>query len=80
MSEERALGVVEALTVVTNQCPNGAVRAVAQSALDAIKREGAGALREQALNVLVAIQGWRSPRARQVHASLTEFLEPSEKS
>jgi hypothetical protein len=79
MTGERPLGVIEAFTAVVNQCPNGAVRAVAESALEVVKREGASALRPQALNVLVAIQGWRGPRARQVHAALSGFVESSEK-
>lgn len=78
-ASERPLGVVEAFTVVVNQCPNGAVRAVAASALEAVKREGSSALREQALHVLVAIRGWRSPRARQVHAALSGFVESGRK-
>jgi hypothetical protein len=76
----RPLGIVEAFTVVVNQCPNGAVRSVAEAAIEAVKREGSSALRGQALNVLIAIQGWRSARARQVHAALSKFLEPGEKS
>ncbi len=75
----RPLGVVESFTVVRDQCPNGAVRTVAMRALDAVKNHGSEALREQALNVLVAIQGWRGGRARQVHAALTKFLEDGEK-
>ena len=71
----RELGVIEAFTVVTQQCPNGSVRACAERALEAVKTGGAEVLREQAYFVLTALQGWRSERARQVHASLSAFLE-----
>ncbi len=74
----RTLGVIEAITVVTLQCPNGSVRGCAERALEAIKAGGADALREQAYFVLTAIQGWRGDRASQVHASLSAFLEPPE--
>ena len=74
---ERTLGVIEAITVVTQQCPSGSVRACAERALEAIKDGGSSALREQAYFVLTAIQGWRGDRAGQVHASLSAFLEPS---
>ena len=70
----RELGVIEAFTVVTQQCPSGAVRACAERALDAVKSGGSDALREQAYFVLTAIQGWRGGRAAQVHASLSAFL------
>jgi len=77
----RQLGVIEAFTVITRQCPNGAVRAAAQSALDAVRTGGSDALRSQAYFVLTAIRGWRGARAEQVHRSLSAFLEsasPSE--
>ena len=73
----RTLGVIEAITVVTRQCPSGAVRGCAARALESIKAGGADALREQAYLVLTAIQGWRGNRATQVHASLGAFLETS---
>jgi hypothetical protein len=75
---DRKLGVVEALVAVRDQCPSGAVRRVAERALDDIKTRREGAVREQAFNVLSAIQGWRSQRATQVHASLTAFLEDAD--
>ncbi len=71
---ERKLGVVEAIVAVRDQCPSGAVRTCAERALDEIKLGRPGVLREQAFNVLSAIQGWRSDRAKQVHASLRAFL------
>jgi hypothetical protein len=73
----RTLGVIEAITVVTQQCPSGAVRACAERALDTIRTEGSSAVREQAWFVLTAIRGWRGDRAQQVAASLSHFLEPS---
>jgi len=73
--KERKLGVVEAISVVRDQCPSGAVRRVAEQALEDIKSRRSGALREQAFNVLSAIKGWRSDRATLVHVSLKEFLE-----
>ena len=56
---ERPLGVVESFTVVRDQCPSGAVRAVAESALDAVTTGGPHVLREQALRAAVntTIQG-----------------------
>lgn len=71
----RQLGVIEAITAVTLQCPSGAVRACAEQALEGIKAGGADALRQQAYIVLTAIQGWRGDKARQVHASLSAFLD-----
>ena len=71
---ERKLGVVEAIVAVRDQCPSGAVRTCAERALDEIKLGRPGVLREQAFNVLSAIQGWRSDRAKLVHASLRAFL------
>ena len=75
---ERTLGVVEAITVVTRQCPSGAVRGAAERALTGIQAGGAEAMREQAYIVLTAIQGWRGGRARQVHAALEAFLSAEE--
>ena len=72
---DRELGVVECFTVVNEQCPSGAVRAVAQRALEAVRGAEPGVLREQAYFVLTAIQGWRGERASQVHRSLTAFIE-----
>lgn len=71
---ERTLGVIEAITIVTQQCPSGAVRACAERALEGIQAGGADALSEQAYIVLTAVQGWRGDRARQVHSSLEAFL------
>jgi hypothetical protein len=68
---------VEAFTIVTKQCPSGAVRGVAERALEAAKGGNPGALREQAYFVLTAIQGWRGERASQVHRSLKAFIEGS---
>jgi len=73
---ERDLGVIEAITIVTRSCPSGAVVAVAERALEAIKKGGAEVMREQAYYVLTALQGWRGDRARQVHRSLSLYLEP----
>ena len=73
---ERDLGVIEAITVVTRSCPNGGVIAAAERALVAIKDGGPDTLKEQAYFVLTAIQGWRGDRARQVHRSLTRYLDP----
>ena len=75
---ERILGVVEAITVVTRQCPSGAVRGCAEQALAGIQAGGSDAMREQAYIVLTAIQGWRGGRAKQVHASLDAFLSTPE--
>jgi hypothetical protein len=72
--KDRQLGVIEAFTVVINQCPNGAVRSCAERALESVKQGGADALREQAYFVLTAIRGWRGDRATQVHNSLSAFL------
>jgi hypothetical protein len=74
---DRVLGVVEAFTVVCEQCPSGAVRGVAERALEAAKQGDPGVLQEQAYFVLTAIQGWRGDRASQVHRSLSAFLETS---
>lgn len=71
----RDLGVVEAITWVTRSCPSGVVVRLAEQALEAIKTGGADAMRQQAYLVLSALQGWRGERARQVHRSLTRYLE-----
>ena len=74
---ERQLGVVEALTLITRQCPNGAVRKVAEQALADLRGEKAGGLRNQVYFVLTAMKGWRGDRATQIHRSLTAYLEGS---
>jgi hypothetical protein len=71
----RELGVIEAIMAVTRSCPSGVVVSAAESALEAIKTGGAGVMKQQAYFVLVALQGWRGDRARQVHRSLTNYLE-----
>jgi hypothetical protein len=73
---DRDLGVIEAITVVTRSCPNGGVTRAAKGALEAIKTGGPDTLREQAYFVLIAIKGWRGDRARQVHRSLSRYLDP----
>ena len=72
---DRELGVIEAITFVTRSCPSGVVVSAAEGALEAIKARGSDAIKEQAYFVLTAIQGWRGDRARQVHRSLTAYLE-----
>jgi hypothetical protein len=74
---ERDLGVVEAITLVKQQCPNGSVGDCAEQALAAIREGGAAVLPEQAFFVLSAIRGWRGPRASQVARSLRAFLASS---
>jgi benzil reductase ((S)-benzoin forming) len=71
----RTLGVVEAITAVRDQCPSGAVQAAARGALEAIQREGASALPQQAFLVLSSARGWSGERAEQVKRSLRAFLE-----
>lgn len=73
---DRDLGVIEAITVVTRSCPNGGVTRAAKGALEAIKTGGPDTLKEQAYFVLIAIKGWRGERARQVHRSLSRYLDP----
>jgi hypothetical protein len=75
----RTLGVVEAISAVRDQCPSGAVQAAARAALEAIQREGAPALPQQAFLVLSAARGWSGERAEQVKRSLRAFLESSER-
>lgn len=77
---DRELGVIEAITWVTRSCPNGRVVAIAEGALEAIKTGGAAAMKQQAWIVLSALQGWRGDRARQVHRSLSRYLEESRSS
>jgi hypothetical protein len=72
---DRDLGVIEAITMVTRSCPSGVVVAAAERALDAIKDGGPDVLKQQAYFVLTALKGWRGDRARQVHRSLTRYLE-----
>ncbi len=72
---ERDLGVVEAFMAVRDQCPSGAVRAMAERAIESARGGKAGVLREQAFYVLTAIQGWRGERATQVNRSLRAFLD-----
>ena len=76
---ERNLGVVEAITAVTLQCPHGSVVAAAEQALETIKREGADVMATQAFLVLTAIQGWRGDKARQIHRSLQAFIDDYER-
>ena len=72
---DRDLGVIEAITVVTRSCPNGGVTSAAKQALEAIKAGGSETLKEQAYFVLIAIKGWRGERARQVHRSLSRYID-----
>ena len=71
---KRRLGVVEAMVAARDQCPNAAVRAVAEQALAAIEPGNSGSLREQAFLLLSAMQGWRGDRASQVHDALKALL------
>ena len=70
----RRLGVIEAFSAVVNSCPSGAVRSVAEQALDAVKRDGADALPQQAFFVLSAVRGWQGDKASQVKDALEAFL------
>lgn len=72
---ERTLGVIECFKAVTEQCPKGPARAIAEAALASVEREGAAGLPNQAYLVLSALAGWRGERAEQVHRSLEAFLE-----
>jgi hypothetical protein len=72
------LGVAEAITLVTQQCPNGQVRDSAQAALDAIERGGSDVLPQQVFLVKTAIRGWQGERAAQIHRSLQAFLDQQE--
>ena len=77
---DRDLGVIEAITFVTRSCPSGVVVSVAEQALEVIKQGGAEVIPQQAYFVLTSMQGWRGDRARQVHRSLTKYLEERERS
>jgi hypothetical protein len=77
---DRDLGVIEAITFVTRSCPSGVVVSVAEQALEAIAQQGAEAMPQQAYFVLTSMKGWRGDRARQVHRSLTKYLEERERS
>jgi hypothetical protein len=77
--EGRILGVVEAITAVTRQCPHGSVVGAAEQALEVIKKQGADAMAAQAFLVLTAIQGWRGDVAQQVHRSLQFYLDEHER-
>ena len=77
--KERLLGVTEAIVAVRDQCPSGAVRAVARGALETVGREGAAALPAQAYLVLSATRGWTGERASLVRRSLQAFLDESAK-
>jgi hypothetical protein len=70
----RRLGVIEAFTAVVNSCPSGAVRQVAEQALDTVKRDGSDALPQQAFFVLTAVRGWQGDKATQVKDALETFL------
>ncbi len=70
----RQLGVVEALTSASRQCPNASVRIAASQALESLGEAHSGGLRDQVFFVLTAMRGWRGDRARQVHDSLSAFL------
>jgi len=74
----RRLGVIEAFTTVVNACPNGAVRQVAERALETVKRDGADALPVQAYYVLTAVRGWQGDKATQVKDALGAFLAESD--
>lgn len=73
----RLLGVIESFRAVIDQCPSGRARRVTEAALDAIEREGASAMRDQAFLVVTALRGWRGERAAQVRRSLESFLNPT---
>ncbi|MEN8182949.1 MAG: hypothetical protein ABFS46_10490 [Myxococcota bacterium] len=73
----RLLGVIEAIQAVCDQCPSGAVRRVAEGALETVRREGAASLPTQAFLVLSAARGWTGERAAQVKRSLQAFLDGS---
>ncbi len=69
------LGIVEALSLVTKQCPSAPVRKTAEQALADLKNENSAGLQNQVYFVLTAMKGWRGDRASQIHRSLTSFLE-----
>ncbi len=70
----RTLGVIECFTAVVRHCPKGPARAIAESALATVERDGAPVLSEQAFRVLSALRGWQGERASQVKRSLETFL------
>lgn len=72
---QRELGVVEAILLVRDRCPHGAVREHAATALDRLKGADPETVKEQAFLVLSTLAGWRGPRADQVKRSLRAFLE-----
>ena len=72
---ERTLGVAEAITLVTQQCPNAHVRESAERALDAIKGGDQAVLKQQVFLVLTTMRGWRGDRATQIFRSLQAFLD-----
>ena len=76
---ERTLGVVEAFTVTRDQCPKEAVRKVARDGLEAVARDGAGALPLQAFYLLTAARGWHGDQAARVKRALQAFLDEHEK-
>ena len=61
--------------MVTRTCPSGVVVNAAERALDAIKKDGADVMKQQAYFVRTAMQGWRGDRAIQIHRSLSQYLE-----
>ena len=72
---KRELGVIEALTSVSTQCPHAGIRAHAENALKEIETLGAESIPQQAFLVLSTIAGWRGARAAQVKLSLRKFLD-----
>ncbi len=72
---ERELGVVEALTAVSKQCPHAGIRGHAETALARLADEGPDGLPQQAFLVLSTIAGWRGERAQQVKRSLRAYLD-----
>ncbi len=70
----RTLGVIECFMAVVRQCPKAAARALAESALATVERDGSHVLAEQAYLVLSSLQGWQGERATQVKRSLQAFL------
>ena len=78
MGAERPLGVIEAILAVRDQCTRAAARDYAAQALEAVKKGGAQALREQVGLVLATIAGWRGDRAVAVHRALQGFLDSTE--
>jgi hypothetical protein len=75
----RRLGVIEAFTAVVNSCPSGAVRQVAERALETVQSDGADALPVQAYYVMTAVRGWQGDKATQVKDALEAFLAESDR-